>query len=323
MNARASAMYEGVVRHRRLAPEPREFTYRLYMAYVDLDELPVPFREHPAWSARLAPYRFRRRDYLGAPCCDLRDAVTHAVIALGGAAPAGPIRLLTQLSSFGWCFNPISVYYCFDPAGSALQQVLVQVTNTPWGERHEYLVPAGGAGASGQADKALHVSPFLDMDLTHDFELSVPGPDLSVSVADRRGEALIFEAELALERVEADAVNLARLARRYPAMPLQVSASIYGQAVKLWLSGTGYRRHPLVRPLPPGLRLIRGGAETGGEPQSRRARSDSTVARSWPTSERSPAISASNPATRVATAPGSPATSGSGAAGSGAAGSGA
>ena len=305
-------MYEGVVRHRRLAPKPREFSYRLYMAYVDLDELPVPFKAHPAWSARLAPYRFRRRDYLGQPCCDLREAVTHAVIALGGTAPAGPIRLLTQLSSFGWCFNPISVYYCFDTAGSTLEQVLVQVTNTPWGERHEYLVSAGGPGASGQAGKAMRVSPFLDMDLTHHFELSLPGPNLSVSVVDRRGDDLVFEAELALERVEASAANLSRLARRYPAMPLQVSASIYRQAVKLWLGGAGYRRHPgVARPPGPGLRLIRGGAALEPARQSNRTRSDSTVARNSLTSARRAAISSSSSLTRRPSGSGSPAAPGS------------
>ena len=85
-----------------------------------------------------------------------------------GARPQGPIRLLTQLRSFGHCFNPVSFYYCFDAGGERVQAVVAEVTNTPWGERHAYVIetaqPRHVAVLAGELDKALHVSPFMGMD---------------------------------------------------------------------------------------------------------------------------------------------------------------
>ena len=70
----------------------------------------------------------------------LADAVRDLVEERTGARPAGPIRLLTHLRSFGHCFNPVSFYYCFDPAGERVEAVVAEVTNTPWGERHAYVL---------------------------------------------------------------------------------------------------------------------------------------------------------------------------------------
>ncbi len=134
------------------------------MAYIDLAELP------DLLGGRLlahgpGPLRFRRRDYLGQPGIALDTAVRDRVAELGGTRPAGPVRLLTQLRSWGMCFSPVSFYYCYDEAASRVQSVLAEVTNTPWGERHSYLLdPGDGPDADGRFAKQLHVSPFMDMD---------------------------------------------------------------------------------------------------------------------------------------------------------------
>ena len=115
--------------------------------------------------AHPALVRFRRADYLGDPA-DRRWPTPSARSSPSapGRAPGGPIRLLTHLRSFGHCFNPVSFYYCFD-AGERLQAVVAEVTNTPWGERHAYVL--GGAATArwpSAFDKELHVSPFMGMD---------------------------------------------------------------------------------------------------------------------------------------------------------------
>jgi uncharacterized protein len=124
-----SCIYEGTIRHRRAEPD-KEFTHSIALTYLDLEELPSLL------GGRLlargpGALRFRRRDFLGDPATPLDLAVRDRVDELSGRRPAGPIRLLTQLRSFGLCFNPVSFYYCLDPAGERLDSVLAEVTNTP------------------------------------------------------------------------------------------------------------------------------------------------------------------------------------------------
>jgi DUF1365 family protein len=251
----ASCLYEGTIRHRRQAPR-NEFSHPISLAYLDLGELPELLGGR---LVRRAPglLRFRRRDYLGgtAGADSLADAVRDRVQALGGERPAGPIRLLTQLRSFGICFNPASFYYCLDPAGERLEQVLVEVTNTPWGERHAYLLAGGGhqvggpAGAgsrvlAGEFAKALHVSPFFGMDHTYRARAATPGPTLSVHIENERAGEVVFDATLNLRRHELTRASAARLSLRHPAAGARGLALIYGHALGLKLRGARYHPHP-------------------------------------------------------------------------------
>jgi DUF1365 family protein len=214
----ASALYEGWVRHRRHAPITHEFRYRLYMAYLDLDELPELLDRVPLWSARRpAPSWFRREDYLH---------VDHA----------GPVRVLTQVRTFGHLFNPVSLYYCFDPEGQQVQQVLAEVTNTPWGERHTYTLDA----LDSKIGKAFHVSPLLGMDAEYRIRMTTPGEQLRVHMESERDGHVDFDATLALQRRELSAWPLFR----YPFMTVRVLAGIYAQAARLRLKGAPYHPHP-------------------------------------------------------------------------------
>ena len=138
------------------AGAPRdEFRYPLFMAYLDLDELPELFDGRLLWSARRpAVAWFRRADYLGAPGTPLDEAVRELVLERTGIGLDGPIRLLTHLRYLGHCFNPVSFYYCYDPPGERVRAVVAHVTNTPWGERHAYVlgVERGGRPRHGSRD---------------------------------------------------------------------------------------------------------------------------------------------------------------------------
>ena len=137
----ASCVYEGWVRHRRLGAVAHELKAKLFMLYLDLDELPALFDSYRVASARSrAIAEFRRADHLGDPARPLADEVRELVAARTGTAPAGPIRLLTNLRYLGHCFNPVSFYYCFDAAGSRVSTIVAEVTNTPWGESHAYVL---------------------------------------------------------------------------------------------------------------------------------------------------------------------------------------
>ena len=240
-----SCLYRGTIRHRRTSPA-REFRHPIALAYVDLAEVPELLGGR---LLRRGPgqLRFRRRDYLRPTDRPLDEAVRDRVQELGGARPAGPIRLLTQLRSFGLCFNPVSFYYCFEPDGERLACVLADVTNTPWGERYSYLIGdrAEATGVlTGSFAKQLHVSPFMGMDHVYDARAAVPGETLSVHIASRRGGETAFDATLAMERRELTRAAVTATSARFPFATARVIALIYGHAVGLKLAGVRIHSHP-------------------------------------------------------------------------------
>jgi DUF1365 family protein len=244
-----SALYEGRIRHRRFAVRNREFSHRIAMAYVDLDELPGLLGGRLVRS-RPGLLRFRRRDYFGDPAVPLSDAVRALVAERSGRAPEGPIRMLTHLRTLGHCFNPVSFYYCFAADGETLEAVVAEVTNTPWGERHAYVlgVRSEEGGVHERVDKVFHVSPFMAMDHEYELCLTPPGPHLGVEIVSRRDGEVHFDASLQLDRAPLDAPGLRRVLRRQPAPTLAVVARIYANAVRLKLKGAPYFGHPREAP---------------------------------------------------------------------------
>ena len=156
-------LYSGTLRHARYSPKKHAFSYKVFMPFVELETLHELTARLPLWSAkRWAPARFLRRDFLGAPELPLADAVRQRIKEETGRDHAGPIYLLANWRYFGYQNNPIAVYYCYDATGEQLQYVVAEVTNTPWGERHSYVLEAPDADRplATEFQKALHVSPF-------------------------------------------------------------------------------------------------------------------------------------------------------------------
>ncbi len=245
----ASAVYEGWVRHRRYKPVEHEFTYRQSMMLLDLDELPESLDVHPLYSARRpAPARFRREDYMGDPARPLAECVRELVEQRTGGRPAGPVRLLTTLRTLGHNFNPVCFYYCFAADGERVQAVVAEVTNTPWGERHAYVLGRAEGGdrvMRDTMDKVLHVSPFIGMDGHYDWRVTEPNGTVLVHIDERDGDGSeVFDATLSLDRHELTRARLTRMLLRFPAASLRVIALIYWNAIRLKLKGAPYHRHP-------------------------------------------------------------------------------
>jgi len=237
-SAPASCLYEGMLHHGRTHPR-RSFEHRLALAYLDLEELPRLLGGRLV-ARRPGVARFRRSDYLGDPRLPLDEAVRSLVAERTGHRPEGPIRVLTHLRVLGHCFNPVSFYYCLSPGEERIQALVADVTNTPWGERHAYVVPGG----SGLFAKALHVSPFLAMDYTYACRAELPGRRLSVRIESWGEQGREFVASLALERVELTGRSLRRALVRYPLPSRRVLAQIYGHALALRLAGVPMLPHP-------------------------------------------------------------------------------
>jgi DUF1365 family protein len=258
-----SAIYLGQVRHRRFAPRDHTFDYRLYMMYLDLAELPQVFRGRWFWSTRgPALARFDRRDYLGDPLVPLDQAVRDRVEKETGARPTGPIRLLTHLRYFGHNFNPVSFYYCFDQRDTRVDTIVAEITNTPWGERHAYVLTESMNSGRAQAkryrlDKRFHVSPFMPMAMRYDWRFSHPGTQLNVHMENLQDGKKMFDATLTLDRKPLSAGAMAHALLAFPLVTIKVVAAIYWQALRLWLKRTPIYSHPEKLPTHPA-----GGADT-------------------------------------------------------------
>jgi len=253
-----SRIYKGWVRHRRTAPTQNQFRYRMFMLYLDLAELPQLFDGIPLWSARRgAPAWFRRSDYLGPRDIPLDAAVRDLVEARLGRRPTGPIRLLTHLRYFGYCMNPVSFYYCFSESGDRLETIVAEITNTPWKERHQYVLAVGAGGRLKRFafDKEFHVSPFLPMDMMYRWCFSEPQERLFVNMQNFRHGEQMFDATLALTQEPISAAALLRVLGAFPLMTFKVIAAIHWQALKLWAKRTPFHGHP--RPAGAGARSPR------------------------------------------------------------------
>lgn len=242
-----SRLYEGTVRHRRHAPRAHAFQYRMAMLYLRLDELPQVFAGTRLWSAqRRAPAEFRRSDFLGDPQVPLDDAVRQRIFADTGETQRGPIYLLANVRYFGFVMNPIACYYCFNEDETRLEYVVAEVNNTPWDERHSYVLrgPEQGAILRTEFAKDFHVSPFNPMAMRYHWRSSTPGHRLLLHMENEASGQKVFDATLSMTAQPLNARSLDRLLYRYPLLTVKVGLAIYWQALKLFLKRVPVHAHP-------------------------------------------------------------------------------
>jgi DUF1365 family protein len=248
----AAELYEGSLVHRRRIPRVHDFHRRVWMPLLDVERLDQLPRLWPLWSSRRAAMiRHRREDYGGdhrhgppdprSLAQQARDIVEEQT----GVRPLGPVRLLAHARTWGWLFNPMAVYFCYGRDGQTLAAAVLEVTSTPWGERHHYVLDVRDGGTRTFAvDKRMHVSPFLPMDLVYDIRLSPPGERCAIAITVRRGETVVFSAAMALRRRPFTAGRLLLMLLCHPLMTHRVSFAIYAQALRLRRSGVPYIPRP-------------------------------------------------------------------------------
>lgn len=242
-----SRIYQGVLRHRRVSPRRHEFQYKVAMPYLCLDELPDIFSNSHFWSASgPALAQFRRSDFLGDPALPLQEEVRRRIREETGVLQTGPIYLLANLRYFGYVINPIACYYCFNKDETRLEYVVAEVNNTPWNERHSYVLPGpeGRAWLKTSFDKEFHVSPFNPMDMRYNWRSNTPDRRLVLHMENTAEGEKVFDATLSLSAQPMTGTNLNKLLFRYPFMTAKVGLAIYWQALRLFLKGVPVYAHP-------------------------------------------------------------------------------
>jgi DUF1365 family protein len=233
-----SGLFVGTLRHRRFAPVAHGFTHPLFMVLLDIDRVPQlmsrsRLTSHNRWNWA----SFDDRDHLGDPSRPLRERLALDAARDGIELPKGPIFLLTHLRYLGYCFNPVSFYYCCDGAAQ-LQVVLAEVSNTFGGTHNYWLRPTPVSRMfRATATKSLYVSPFMSADLEYSFVFTPPADRLVAHMEISQAGSVTFDATLSLDRRPWNAAEIRRVLTRYPAITARVMADIHWEALKLWWKG--------------------------------------------------------------------------------------
>ncbi len=259
----ASKIYRGKVRHRRFSPKHREFSHSVCYFYLDTAEIPGLFSRRGFFSWKpFSLFGFRRKAYLGPTDLPLDEAVRRKVEVDLGFRPEGPVRVLSQIAYLEFAFNPVSFYYCFDAGGENLTAIVAEITNTPWNERHAYVLdcrPEKNLGKRGENtfefEKVFHVSPFLPMEMGYRWGFSPPGKKLSIHMENRNrgtgadvpfgGEGpVIFDATLTMDATAWSSAALIQGLLSQPFMTFKTLLWIYVHAALMWLRRFKVFTHP-------------------------------------------------------------------------------
>lgn len=240
-----SRIFEGRVFHKRFKPKVHSLAYKVCSFLIDLDELDqldqsLKFFSHNRFNL----ISFWDKDHGRGDGQPLRPYVEN-ILAQGGLdLKGGAIRLLCYPRLFGYVFNPLSVYYCYD-IDDNLKAIIYEVSNT-FGERHSYVIEAtdGGELIQQRCQKGFYVSPFMEMECEYAFKMVPPKDKISIDITQSDAEGVLLKANFTGTELAISNASLLRILGRYPLMTLKVIVGIHWEALKLWRKGMKLVKRP-------------------------------------------------------------------------------
>lgn len=228
-------VYSGQINHRRFTPKKHSFSYALYMLSLDAEAV-----ENHQGSCGIFgfswfhPLRFVEKDYVQGEPNQLSQRIKQKVDELGGSSDIKRIVMLVQARCFGVYFSPANFFFCYNHSGQCTQ-MLVEVSNTPWNERHYYLVDLNTSLAT---DKVFNVSPFMDLNMKYHWRVKAPQDNsdkLLIHIENRRDNEKLFDATLNMNKHVFSKQTLWQVTRGLPVMTLKIVFGIYWQALRLFI----------------------------------------------------------------------------------------
>lgn len=238
-----SCLYETTVMHHRLIPREHRFSYRFFSFYLDLDEIDMIARQVFGISRnRFNAYAFYDKDHLELSGGTVKDNVLLYLKQNGIDLTGGRIMLLTNLRTFGYIFNPVAFYYCFDQSGRPVC-VVPQIGNT-FGELKAFLLRDDNfekGRFKDRQDKFYYISPFTRLDDQLDFRIGIPDDQLRVGIDTSAQGKKIIVTTLTGDRKDLNSSNLCLMTLKFPFVTLKVITLIHWHALLLWLKKIPYQ----------------------------------------------------------------------------------
>lgn len=241
--------------HHRFFPKVHAFQYGMALWYLDLDELDR-MNSFMFGVENFRPYAFWRKDYHRPQDGDLKCTVLETVLEHDKPSSCSvftgreKVFILTQPRVFGFCFNPVSFYFIFDETQTQWLAVLAEINNTPWDERHSYVLwnHDDSDQISSSFKKNFHVSPFMNMDQQYEWAFSKPTESFSVHMENFEQEKLMFKAHLDLAQRSLSSMEMVKITFQFPLCTIKTMVAIYWNALVLKIKGVPYVEHSKPEP---------------------------------------------------------------------------
>lgn len=241
------AIYEGRISHTRLKPKAHKFSYAIRLLFIDLDNIQHAFKDSFFWSFNKPNLAcFLRKDYFGNKKDNLKNSIIKLLTKRLGILSIRKVFLLTNARYFGYCFNPVSFYYCYDQ-NKKLEAIVTHITNTPWNENYAYVHDCRKQTKTikrFKLKKNFHVSPFMPMNIQYEWSFNEPSDQIMIDMNNLQKKSFIFNVHLSLTRLEMNKQNLNKILFTFPSETFKTILAIYWNALLLRLKNIPFYSHP-------------------------------------------------------------------------------